>query len=577
MRTIPNDLKKIFMTKTEAKNELSIVSGRQKKNTDNGSCAPISDQILLIDGLGIDPKDDTTTDTLVFGGPGTGKTFNYAQANIAQLNTSYIIFGTSTHGSGNTLLQNTGGMLHKAGYTIWHLNFEDPDQSHRYNPLDYVYNKNGEPQAYDIVLLASTLVYNLGSGALRDMSVDETNAVSLWLAFIIMFVICCGAQEKRNLASVTDLTFMPWDSPHKICIKNVILKERKSNSKAKCFKLYDKFMSMYSGFDMTRITSAVRNVLQYFSTYKNRVMTSTEYAKFYNKETYIKSGDYFRETGRMPGKDLSSIDIKNSKSPKSGSKKRPAAKDTSFAGYRTLNNISQYLMNTEKTALFITAGKRNEPLARCFEAIIYLQTKRYKNLFGDLFSKQIPLHFIMDGCYVLPDEPKDLTNQEKYNKYFYTSIISRDTTGFEELLYKRMPRKRRNILFYGSTDLKAISFMAELIYEASSVEEKEDKREHRKQMVSKIETFLQGMEQDECILCRAGKKAFLTKKLRFEDHPSFKESIYATGGERYNVIINPDSVKKVIDINDLCTFLHCPPELVTETVMELLSNGIIHT
>ena len=102
-----------------------------------------------------------------------------------------------------------------------------------------------------------------------------------------------------------------------------------------------------------------------------------------------------------------------------------------------------------------------------------------------------------------------------------------------ELLYKRMPRKRRNILFYGSTDLKAISFMAELIYEASSVEEKEDKREHRKQMVSKIETFLQGMEQDECILCRAGKKAFLTKKLRFEDHPSFKESIYATGGLFY--------------------------------------------
>ncbi len=56
MRTIPNDLKKLFMTKTEAKNELSIVSGRQKKNTDNGSYTPISDQILLIDGLGIDPK-----------------------------------------------------------------------------------------------------------------------------------------------------------------------------------------------------------------------------------------------------------------------------------------------------------------------------------------------------------------------------------------------------------------------------------------------------------------------------------------------------------------------------------------
>ena len=67
------------------------------------------------------------------------------------------------------------------------------------------------------------------------------------------------------------------------------------------------------------------------------------------------------------------------------------------------------------------------------------------------------------------------------------------------------------------------------------------------------------------------------KNLEVIKDDAIKESIYATGGERYNVIINPDSVKKVIDINDLCTFLHCPPELVTETVMELLSNGIIHT
>lgn len=88
--------------------------------------------------------------TLILGGSGAGKTRFYLKPNLMQLNCSYVI----TDPSGE-ILQTMGKFLENAGYEIKVINLTNMDQSHCYNPFNYV------REDADILVMIDVLTKNL--------------------------------------------------------------------------------------------------------------------------------------------------------------------------------------------------------------------------------------------------------------------------------------------------------------------------------------------------------------------------------------------------------------------------------
>lgn len=88
--------------------------------------------------------------TLILGGSGAGKTRFYLKPNLMQLNCSYVI----TDPSGE-ILQTMGKFLEDAGYEIKVINLTNMDQSHCYNPFNYV------REDADILVMIDVLTKNL--------------------------------------------------------------------------------------------------------------------------------------------------------------------------------------------------------------------------------------------------------------------------------------------------------------------------------------------------------------------------------------------------------------------------------
>lgn len=90
-----------------------------------------------------------TTNTLVIGGTGTGKTFRYIKPNIAQFNCSRVI----TDPSGD-IFQTIAPALVDLGKTVYLFNIKDFHLSNHYNPLLNVYDAKGQidPQKVDILV-----------------------------------------------------------------------------------------------------------------------------------------------------------------------------------------------------------------------------------------------------------------------------------------------------------------------------------------------------------------------------------------------------------------------------------------
>lgn len=105
--------------------------------------------IILTDNvqLSLDTaKTGKNLNVCVFGGAGTGKTYNYVLPNILQANTSYVITDHDGY-----LLNKTGKFLEEQGYVIKVLNLSDTEHSNHYNPFAYLHSKE------DILTLANVI------------------------------------------------------------------------------------------------------------------------------------------------------------------------------------------------------------------------------------------------------------------------------------------------------------------------------------------------------------------------------------------------------------------------------------
>lgn len=133
----------------------------------------------------------------LIGGAGAGKTQNYILPNILQANTSYIITDR-----GGYLLKETGEFLQKQGYVIKVLNLNDIEHSNRYNPFNYIYDKDGNCDESAVIKMAMQLLEG-------DKNNANYNAMHVLVSALCLYLIEFESKEKRNLENLIKLLFMP--------------------------------------------------------------------------------------------------------------------------------------------------------------------------------------------------------------------------------------------------------------------------------------------------------------------------------------------------------------------------------
>lgn len=133
------------------KRQYVVPKGQKEKLT--AKLVPVNKNMILSQNVALSMDGRATRkncNTLILGGSGAGKTRFYLKPNLMQLNCSYVI----TDPSGE-ILQTMGKFLENAGYEIKVINLTNMDQSHCYNPFNYV------REDADILVMIDVLTKNL--------------------------------------------------------------------------------------------------------------------------------------------------------------------------------------------------------------------------------------------------------------------------------------------------------------------------------------------------------------------------------------------------------------------------------
>lgn len=134
--------------------------------------------------------------TIVFGGSGAGKSRYFAEPNLLQANTSFVV----TDPSGE-LLMKTGAYLESQGYVIKCLNIEKMEESQRYNPFAYIKDDA------DIPVMVDAMISNI-EGPKKGVSGDnkfwEETARTLLIA-LCGYLFETQPKEKQNFTNVLRL------------------------------------------------------------------------------------------------------------------------------------------------------------------------------------------------------------------------------------------------------------------------------------------------------------------------------------------------------------------------------------
>lgn len=132
--------------------------------------------------------------TLILGGSGAGKTRFYLKPNLMQLNCSYVI----TDPSGE-ILQTMGKFLENAGYEIKVINLTNMDQSHCYNPFNYV------REDADILVMIDVLTKNLTPPDSHTSDPFWPKAQAALLQAICFYLYKECRPSERNFTNVMKL------------------------------------------------------------------------------------------------------------------------------------------------------------------------------------------------------------------------------------------------------------------------------------------------------------------------------------------------------------------------------------
>lgn len=131
---------------------------------------------------------------LIIGGSGAGKTRFYAEPNIMQMNTSYVV--TDPKGE---ILMKCGEMLRAAGYKVRVFNTIDMEHSNNYNPFHYVFDEKGQVSEVKIKKMVNVLFEaTKGDGDKDDIWQQKGRTVIEAIVFLLFEESEYHAQKDKN-------------------------------------------------------------------------------------------------------------------------------------------------------------------------------------------------------------------------------------------------------------------------------------------------------------------------------------------------------------------------------------------
>ena len=139
-------------------------------------------------------KTGKNLNTLVVGGPGTGKTRFYVKPNILQAHTSYVI--TDPKGE---LLRDTGAFLQKQGYKIKVLNLVQREYSDGYHPLHYMNDEIG------VLTVIYCLIENTTTEEAKSYDPFWEKAEIALLQALMYYIWYEYPKKEQNFSAVLDL------------------------------------------------------------------------------------------------------------------------------------------------------------------------------------------------------------------------------------------------------------------------------------------------------------------------------------------------------------------------------------
>lgn len=161
---------------------------KDKKNDDNNT--------FLAEGIAVSLNNrvsNRNANTLVIGGPGSGKTFLFMLPNILSLSSSFLINDVK-----GELLINTGKFLKDNGYKIRVLNIKDMSNTMHYNPFKYIETEN------DILDFIKCLFDNTNGESKEGEAFWRLAEQALDTAIIAFLKYDCR-EEDQNLPNVLEM------------------------------------------------------------------------------------------------------------------------------------------------------------------------------------------------------------------------------------------------------------------------------------------------------------------------------------------------------------------------------------
>ena len=132
--------------------------------------------------------------SVIVGGSGSGKSFNFAKENICQANSSLVVLDPK-----GELLRDTGGLLEAKGYEVRVLDLLHMEKSHCYNPFVYLKEEKDVQRLVTNLFKATT-----PKGSQSQDPFWDTSASMLLMAQIL-YLRDKAPPEEQNFAMVMEM------------------------------------------------------------------------------------------------------------------------------------------------------------------------------------------------------------------------------------------------------------------------------------------------------------------------------------------------------------------------------------
>lgn len=170
--------------------------------------------------------------SMIIGGPGSGKSYNIVRPNLLQKYGSYIVTDPSAE-----LLKTTGRFFEDNGYDIRVFDLTDMPHSHRYNPFRYVRNEE------DVLTMIQCLIKSTESDGKSGGDPFWEKAETALLEAIIFYLIRYQPKERQNFSMVSKLLRQAKVDPKitKTQLDSIFDEVRLIDENDICLKQYDIF------------------------------------------------------------------------------------------------------------------------------------------------------------------------------------------------------------------------------------------------------------------------------------------------------------------------------------------------